>query len=185
MQYKTCSKCKIEKSTSEFHKRGTKFKSHCKKCRQEFEYLEDRDRHILRTKKAKEKSPEKYKELDRLCRERNKKERNEKQSLRRKNDTSFRITHNLRMRLNRAIKGIAKSQSTMELLGCTISDYLLYLESKFSPGMSFDNYGEWHIDHIVPCTSFDMTDPQQQKQCFHYSNTQPLWRIDNIRKSNR
>jgi HNH endonuclease. len=50
--------------------------------------------------------------------------------------------------------------------------------------MSWDNYGRdgWHIDHIRPCASFDLTDPEQQRQCFHYTNLQPLWAADNIRK---
>jgi hypothetical protein len=59
-----------------------------------------------------------------------------------------------------------------------------HLEAQFTDGMSWDNYGRdgWHIDHIRPCASFDLTDPEQQRQCFHYTNLQPLWAADNIRK---
>jgi hypothetical protein len=58
-----------------------------------------------------------------------------------------------------------------------------FLEKKFLPGMNWENYGEWHIDHIVPCSSFDLSKSEQQKICFNYSNLQPLWAADNIRKS--
>jgi hypothetical protein len=52
----------------------------------------------------------------------------------------------------------------------------------FTEGMSWDNYGEWHIDHILPCSSFDLADIEQQKICFNYKNLQPLWAEDNLRK---
>jgi hypothetical protein len=51
--------------------------------------------------------------------------------------------------------------------------------------MTRENHGIWHIDHITPCTAFDLTDPEQQKKCFHYTNLQPLWASDNIRKGNK
>ena len=100
-------------------------------------------------------------------------------------DSSYRIEHSLRARLRDAITsrfGATKSASTLALLGCGIPDVVRQLEMQFLPGMTWDNYGEWHIDHIRPCASFDLTDPEQQKQCFHYSNLQPLWAADNIRK---
>ena len=61
------------------------------------------------------------------------------------------------------------------------------MENKFQDGMNWENYGfyGWHIDHIIPCSSFDMIDPEQQKICFHYSNLQPLWAADNFRKSDK
>ena len=73
----------------------------------------------------------------------------------------------------------------MKLLGCNIEDFKLHLASKFQDGMSFENYGKWHIDHIRPCSSFDLTDIEQQKQCFHYTNTQPLTKLENRTKSNK
>lgn len=77
-----------------------------------------------------------------------------------------------------------KHQSTFELLGCTLEELYAHIEAQFLPGMSWGNYGHdtWHIDHIKPCASFDLTDPEQQRVCFHYTNLQPLWAIDNIRK---
>ena len=60
--------------------------------------------------------------------------------------------------------------------------FMKYIEAQFKPGMTWERYGEWHVDHIRPCASFDLTDPKQQKICFHYSNLQPLWAADNIKK---
>jgi hypothetical protein len=94
------------------------------------------------------------------------------------------IASNLRNRINLALRGKNKSESTMRLLGCTIPELFAHLESQFSAGMSWDNHGKhgWHIDHIRPCASFDFSDPEQQQQCFHYSNLQPLWAGDNLSK---
>jgi hypothetical protein len=75
-----------------------------------------------------------------------------------------------------------KTLRSSKLLDCNFGELKMYLESKFLPGMTWDNYGEWHIDHIKPCAIFDLTDLEQRKQCFHYSNLQPLWAIDNIKK---
>jgi hypothetical protein len=97
-----------------------------------------------------------------------------------------RILGALRNRLCDAVKGRNKSAKTQELLGCSVEYLKRYLEGRFLPGMSWDNWGHvgkvWHIDHIRPCASFDLTDPEQQRACFHYTNLQPLWAVDNIRK---
>jgi hypothetical protein len=75
----------------------------------------------------------------------------------------------------------------MELIGCGVSELMAHLAAQFQPGMSWENHGRngWHVDHIVPCSHFDLTDPAEQKRCFHFSNLQPLWEADNIRKSNK
>lgn len=75
-----------------------------------------------------------------------------------------------------------KSDSSIALLGCSVDFLMDYLKAMFKPGMSWNNHGEWHIDHIRPCASFDLTDPEQQRACFHYINLQPLWGIDNQSK---
>ena len=75
-----------------------------------------------------------------------------------------------------------KTNHTQELCGCSWEELKLHLESQFVDGMSWDNQGEWHVDHIRPCASFDLSDLEQLKSCFHYTNLQPLWAEDNIRK---
>ncbi len=93
----------------------------------------------------------------------------------------------LAMAIRRAIG--KKSASTMELVGCDIEQLMAHLESLFLPGMTWLNYGlgndRWHCDHIRPCVSFDLADPAQQRECFHFRNLQPLWQPDNLRKGAR
>ena len=101
---------------------------------------------------------------------------------RRQNDPSFRILHNLRNRLRNALKGKSKSAQTVKLLGISVEGCRQHIEAQFLEGMSWDNYGQWHIDHIVPCDSFNLNDAQQQRLMCHYTNLQPLWGPENIRK---
>ena len=86
-----------------------------------------------------------------------------------------------------ALGGYKKSNKTKELIGLDIVEFKKHLESKFQDGMSWSNYGYygWHIDHIKPCSLFDLSKEEDQKQCFHYTNMQPLWRLDNMKKSNK
>ncbi len=102
-------------------------------------------------------------------------------------DTNFRIITIHRSRIQSAIKNQsgAKAFKTIELLGCAVKECRKHIEKQFLKNMSWDNYGKWHIDHILPCNSFDLTDPKQQKICFHYTNLQPLWAIDNIKKGSK
>lgn len=105
----------------------------------------------------------------------------------RKNDPNFRIAKNLRNRVLSAIKRDQKVGSAVTDLGCSVEQLKLYLESKFQPGMSWDNYTKngWHIDHIIPLSKFDLTDRNQFLRACHYTNLQPLWAIDNWRKNNK
>jgi hypothetical protein len=98
-------------------------------------------------------------------------------------DPSFRLASTLRRRLRDALKGKSKSASTRRLLGTTFDGVRKHLESRFLPGMSWDNYGAWHVDHVIPCAAFELTNPTHQQLCFHYKNLQPLWAEDNLRKS--
>jgi len=101
-----------------------------------------------------------------------------------------RMTATLRSKVSHLISKGFKSMSTMRLLGCTIEHFKAHLESLWLPGMSWENYGTWrigqpmtwHIDHIRPCASFDLTKAEDQQICFHYTNLQPLWAIDNRKK---
>lgn len=100
-------------------------------------------------------------------------------------DPSYRILRGLRSRQGREINraGAGKSARTLVLTGCSVAALREYLTSRFVPGMTWDNYGSaWEIDHIKPCAKFDFKDPEQQKACFHWSNLQPLFSLDNRRK---
>ena len=100
-------------------------------------------------------------------------------------DPNFKIRSNVSRRINSAIHNGSKSARTLELLGCSIKQLKESLEDDFEAGMTWDNYGEWHIDHIEPCSSFDLTDPFYQKICFNWMNLQPLWARDNIAKGSK
>ena len=104
---------------------------------------------------------------------------------RRRTDPNFKILTILRGRIKDVLKGHSKSDSTINILGCTIEELWIHLESKFTEGMTRQNHGKWHVDHIIPCASFDLTKPEQQVKCFHYTNLQPLWALDNLKKGKR
>ena len=79
----------------------------------------------------------------------------------------------------------------MNLLGCTIPEFKVHIEKQFTNGMSWDNHGRkkslmvWEIDHIRPCSSFDLTKAEDQRACWHYTNLQPLWKLDNLSKGSK
>lgn len=109
----------------------------------------------------------------------------------RKTNINFKLRCNLKKRIWAVLKGIYKSDKTMILSGCSVEQLKQHLECKFKPGMSWNNYGngwngkgmqEWHIDHIIPCSSFDLSKPEEQLKCFHYTNLQPLWAEENLIK---
>ena len=179
---KICTRCQLLKPLDEFHAapgRPQGKHSHCKICRnktinkyQKARYSKDpsfKDKAKANVKKCQ--STHEYKE-----------HRNLMARLRSQTDTDFCLRKRLRSRLWDALQGNIKSGKTFELLGCSFKNFKLYLESKFLPGMSWDNYGDWHIDHIKPCASYDLSLPEQQTRCFHYLNLQPLWAKDNLSK---
>lgn len=102
-------------------------------------------------------------------------------------DTNFKIAHNLRSRLRKAIKNQEKKGSFVLDLGCSIEQLKKYLESKFQSGMTWDNYGRqgWHIDHVFPLSKFDLTKREEFLKACNYKNLQPLWAADNLRKRNK
>lgn len=166
---KACTKCGERKRLKDFPRRGKhqeKRKSWCASC-----VSEHNKTYKAANKQAIRKQRRPY---DR-----------EYMQTRRKTDPAFRLMGSLCARLRCAVK--QKSSSTLKLLACSPDDFRIYLEGKFLHGMTWENYGRggWHMDHIVPCASFDLLDPWEQEACFHYTNLQPLWEHNNIKKSNR
>ena len=189
---KICTKCKIEKETTYFgldNKQKDKLNMHCFDCRKAYR-KENKEKitayrksrlHLTRIVKA---------EYDLIYRQENKEKiagYKKKWENENKDNIIYKIKRNLRRRIHHAIKNNYKSDHTMTLLGCSVEEFLKYMESKFLPGMTWDNYGlgegKWHVDHIRPCCDFDLSIPEEQQKCFHYSNMQPLWEKDNLKKS--
>jgi hypothetical protein len=165
-----------------------KNKEHNKKV-DKARYQKQREYKLIYQKQQRENNPQYIKEY----RQKNKKKISQKAQQWYKHkyhtDLSFRMQSILQKRIAACIKGYNKSQSTIQLLGCSIEDFKRYLENQFykDPRINWKTYGPkgWHIDHIIPCSSFDLSQPNEQKKCFHYTNLQPLWWDKNIAKSNK
>lgn len=99
-------------------------------------------------------------------------------------NVNHRIRTILAARIHDVLNGLQKVDKTMHLIGCSMEQLKARLASQFKTGMAWDNYGYrgWHVDHIRPCASFDLRDPEQQRLCFHYTNLQPLWAEENQQK---
>lgn len=112
---------------------------------------------------------------------------NADQKKRRAESPSFRIAHNLRVRIRSAmiICGAQKAATTEALIGCSLDAFRLHIESQFKPGMTWEDRTAWHIDHVIPLSLFDLTKPEQQKIAFHYRNCRPEWKTVNLRKNDR
>ena len=184
--YKICSRCSNEKLLEEFSKRKNYLKSHCKQCIKE-KYLKDyqlnpekfRERGRINQRNYIKNNYIKYKEYQNTWKK-------QYYSIQYRNNPKYRITRLLRGRLIKLIRKNQKSNTTLKLLDCTLEFFKSYLESKFTINMSWEklNQGLIHIDHIRPCSSFDLSDPEQQKICFHYTNLQPLWATTKIARVN-
>ena len=200
---KECSNCHKIKLINEFSKSNITrhgLRYYCKECcnnaYQKYK-IENPSKIIKKVENYKERNKIKSKEYyidnkkeiylqQTIYRKENKKninnQRNKRNKERRKTDKNFKLVSNFRTRIYKALKNNSKSGKTLELLGCSIEELKKHLESQFVPGMNWDNYGLWHIDHKIPCASFDLSKPEEQRKCFNYKNLQPLWAEDNIKK---
>lgn len=199
---KVCFKCKVEKDESEFckHKQSKDgLNCRCKQCASQY-YQENKHKYverkaayelnnrekILAQKREYVKAHKSEKTAyDKVYREENKEkiaQYKKDWETKCRHETEFKLKRNLRRRVHHALMGNSKSAHTMELIGCTIEEFKLHIEAQFQEGMSWDNYSPegWHIDHIIPCYAFDLTKPEHQRKCFHYSNQRPLWAVDNL-----
>lgn len=136
------------------------------------------------------KNPERMADIfayKKLWRERNRYRLARLQREKRLNNPSYRFLSNMRNLIRMSIKNGYKSGSTEALLGCSIEDFMKHLESKFTKEMSWDMFGKGagkiHCDHILPCSLFDLSDPDQQRACFNYKNFQPMIGSANEAKS--
>ena len=143
------------------------------------------DRYHLNKSIISEKGKEYYKKNKKIINSRNYRYLKTRRSV----DPVFRMIGNIRSRMYMGLKSqsIKKSVRTLELLGASKEDVWKHLESQFKEGMTRENHGHkgWHVDHVRPCSSFDLSDPEEQKKCFHYTNLQPLWWWENLSKGSK
>ena len=179
-EYKQKNKEKIKEQNKKYkQKNKQKLKEYNKKWYQKNKE-QNKEYYQKNKEQKKEYSTEYYKKNKEKIKAQNKKYKQKRYQ----NDVNYRIRSIIRSRIHGAIKShsVIKSNRTIELLGCSIRDVRQHLENQFKDGMSWKNHGEWHIDHIKPCASFNMKDPEQQKECFNYKNLQPLWAEENMSK---
>lgn len=148
-----------------------KYRAINRECNKRY-YLKHKDKEKLRRRQY-------YK--DNLDKVRDQKSRWHRNKM--KEDVSYILSVRLRSRLNKAVRYGYKSGSAVRDLGCSIEEFKNYLELLFKRGMSWENYGEWHMDHIIPLASFDLSNKEQLKQACHYTNLQPLWAYENLKKN--
>lgn len=188
---KVCTKCKQEKPLSEYYKKKQKNKtgiayyphSNCKTCHKK-KTLNHSKKYVVKRKRRQRNQTDEGRQRQRRFSQKWIKSGKSKtwQRMKRKTDPSFRLKDNLRRRLYSALNGKTKAASTMELVGCTSQYARQWIESQLKDGMTWNTV---EVDHMMPCCSFNLEDPEQQKQCFHYTNLQPLFKRDNRQKSGR
>lgn len=147
--------------------------------------IKDSETFKIKAKKYRVENKKLISDLGKKYRENNIKKRNEKSRIKYHTNINHKL---LVLGRNRAIKACKisntrKHESYTKVLGCTAKEFKNHIESLFTDGMTWDNMGKWHLDHIKPCASFDLSDINQFKECFHYTNQRPLWASDNLSKS--
>jgi hypothetical protein len=208
MGSKICGRCKIIKDFCNFGKdkrTPTGLRSTCNECRKEESkeyrinnpkkrkktinkfYLNNKESELLRFKIYRENNPEKRKKTLKKYYENNKTNINKKQVIRNKKryktNYLYRVIHNLRIRTKEYLKQHRSSSKFFDTIGCKPNFLREHLEKQFKDGMTWDNYGSWHIDHIIPLSSAKNIE-EITKLC-HYTNLQPLWASENLSKGNK
>lgn len=194
---KTCSGCHIPKDEDEFHRRppseGSRLRSRCKECcrpdptaKRRYDrrrYLEQGEEIRARVVNYQTNHRAEKREYDVATAQ----ARRDRFNKRFREDPKFRITVLTRNRIKDAIRGKRKFATSAVLLGCSVDELMTHLQSRFTAGMTMALLmaGKIDIDHVVPCAAFDLTDPEQQKACFHFTNLQPLWPRANKSKRDR
>ena len=189
---KICSRCKSEKPLSLFYRRGRKYKSQCKECCSLYgkKYYEiNKETHNKMMSQHYIENKDRYKITHEAYRKENKEKINqcnvEYITKRRKEDSFFRLKHNLRIRVKEYIKvkNITTRNKTFDFVGCNPKFLENHIQEQFTNGMSWENYGKWHIDHKIPL-SMAKTEEELYKLC-HYTNLQPMWASDNRKKGSK
>lgn len=208
MERKVCTKCNVEKSLDEFVKRSNSpngYRPNCKICYNKYKkkkYDINPTQMLESCKKYRDKNPNyikiyrdenrekilnKMKEYYGNNREKLNEDMRKRNNERKKIDFVYKLSCLSRTRIGYflRIKNMKKNNKTFGIVGCSPEFLKEYLETQFKEGMSWQNHGlfGWHIDHIIPLSSAK-TEEEIYKLC-HYTNLQPLWADDNIKKSNK
>ncbi|WP_336152134.1 hypothetical protein [Acinetobacter sp. 99] len=205
---KICRKCAENRELSQFVKNRNKpdgLHTVCKPCTKIYKdkyYKENKSGILQGFRERYQENPEKYKDAENRRRKANlsaynqrslnyqkknkdqvNKRHREWEALQRQQNTQFKIRASIRKHLNNALNRDSVNCIAADQLGCSIAFYKDYLSEKFKDGMNWGNRGSvWSIDHIIPLSSFDLTDIDQLKKASHYTNTQPLYIVDNNKK---
>lgn len=204
---KKCTACRTEKPLSDFpvcsrNKDG--YNSRCKECTnlankkwretsvdvyramRKRDYKKNRLKNLALSRAYAQEHKEEKADYDRKYRKANAVKRRAQIKAWEKNSPEHRIRVRLRRLFNHFIHGEC-IQAGEKLVGCTYEFYKSYIENLFDEGMTWDNHGDkgWHIDHIIPLSAFDLSKDEEVKKCFHYSNTQPLWCNENLKKGKK
>ena len=195
MKKKVCNKCKLEKELSEFSLQVNA----CKSCKMHYwrerqKLLRARDKSDIDTSclrtcitcKCKKSGSEFYIDLSKPSGFRSDccKCYNKKLEIKKRKNPKTRAIRNLSGRYREICRSnnLRKNETTIQSLGCSGKFFANHIEKQFKPGMTWENYGKWHIDHIKPWASIDINDIEQVKKCRHYTNLQPLWWWENLSK---
>lgn len=193
---KQCSRCKNVKELSEYTNNARQYDGksiHCNSCKKLFrqEYAAKHSAIIkVRKKKYIAENLDKVQAYFKKYREAYKSTRNRREVERLENEPTYALKKRLRNNILRYLKrsGVKKECSSTIIIGCSHAEFKQHFESKFTEGMTWEIFctsDEIHIDHIIPVDSFDLTVEAEVMKCFHYTNLQPLWNLDNLRKSNK
>lgn len=203
---KTCSRCKIKKDISDFYKKKSSkdgYRSEFKECdyhlsKKHKEKYYNKNKDILKSNLDKEElklymddyrksNKESIRETNKIYRDNNKQNLNHQRKEYRKikflQDPIYKIQHNIRSNISNSLKGYSKSSKTQEILGCDFNMFKKYIEYQFKDGMSWENIGEWHLDHKIPISWAETEEKVYELN--HYTNFQPLWAKDNLTKGNK
>lgn len=205
---KICGKCQVEKPLAEFCKNKAMTDGltwQCRACTKAYKdryyatnkiillaemrerYAADPSRFRAAEAARRARDPAAYNARALIYQKVNAKKVNARHSIyereRRLTDIQFRLKQRLRGRINKAVRGMKKAGSAVADLGCSVEFLKGWLEAQFQTGMSWDNYGSvWHIDHKEPLSAFDLANRSQFLLASNYTNLQPLWASENIRK---
>jgi 5-methylcytosine-specific restriction endonuclease McrA len=183
---KLCSVCDIEKGLNEFYFRKDKnsYRSECKECNKKKVKLWNQN-NLEKSKKRSERYRKNNLERAKESCVQWRKNNTDYKSNRKKIDPTYKMTENIRKRMYSyfRLNGISKKNRTFDIVGLEPKDLKVYLEKKFEKNMNWENYGEWHIDHIIPLSSAK-SEEQLYDLCY-YTNLQPLWKRDNLIKGNK